>query len=89
MSCRRMFSTNAFGECLRLFQLRSKNNEVPKPRRATFEKPPVKLGDKGLEKFKFLRKENCLEILSPSSAGGISDAARRASSDHPLKNRVI
>jgi hypothetical protein len=42
--------------------------------------PPVKLGDKGLEKFKFLREENYLGILSPSSAGGITHAARRASS---------
>jgi hypothetical protein len=42
--------------------------------------PPVKLGDKGLEKLKFLREENYLEILSPSFAGGISDNARRASS---------
>jgi len=36
----------------------------------------VKLGEKGLEKLKFLREENSLEVLSPSSAGGISDAAR-------------
>jgi hypothetical protein len=42
--------------------------------------PSVKLGEEGLEKFKFLREENYLEILSPRFAGGISDTALRASS---------
>jgi hypothetical protein len=52
------------------------NNVVLEPLRATSELPPVKLGGKGLEKLKFLREVNSLEILSPSSAGGILDAAR-------------
>jgi hypothetical protein len=31
------------------FQQRSSNKVVPKPLRATFEMPPVKLGEKGLD----------------------------------------
>jgi hypothetical protein len=47
------------------------------------------LGDKGLEKLKFLREVNSLEILSPSSAGGITHSARRASSVFFAKNNEV